>query len=199
MTTKKQLVFEVAQKSILNSNTLPSHFIVKGNMVSFLRELAMETGLAHHTGDNLVLAERKVELLKIEQAQITKRSRLKKKLNKQGLSDQEIIDEMNEAFPLDDGEKSSQIPVEPIFNQFKIKVTVMPPTKRRLDPPNLYPSVKALIDGLTDASWWKDDNFEHLLEVSFRYGGTSGIKGTWKLVIDFEEIEDYSDYIVSSS
>jgi crossover junction endodeoxyribonuclease RusA len=39
-------------------------------------------------------------------------------------------------------------------------VTIYAPTKRRLDPPNFYPTVKALVDGLTDAGIWTDDNSE---------------------------------------
>lgn len=84
------------------------------------------------------------------------------------------------------------------FNQFKIMVTVMPPTRSHLDPPNLYPTVKALIDGFTDAGFWNDDNFRHLAEVGFRYGGLSGEKRVYKLILDMEEIEpqNLDEYIM---
>ena len=39
-------------------------------------------------------------------------------------------------------------------------VTIYAPTKRRMDPPNFYPTVKALVDGMTDAGLWTDDNHE---------------------------------------
>lgn len=37
-------------------------------------------------------------------------------------------------------------------------VHVAPPTNRRMDPPNWYPTVKALVDGLTDMRLFDDDN-----------------------------------------
>lgn len=38
-----------------------------------------------------------------------------------------------------------------------LTVTVYKPTRRRLDTPNLYPTVKALVDGMTEAGIWTDD------------------------------------------
>lgn len=89
--------------------------------------------------------------------------------------------------------KNTKVPF--IYDKFKIVFTVCPPTKRRIDPPNLYPTLKALIDGLTDASWWPDDQYTNLLEVSFRYGGISGEKNTFKLILDIEELEETTEYI----
>ena len=45
--------------------------------------------------------------------------------------------------------------------------------KRRRDPHNLYPTVKALIDGMTDAGCWDDDTPEwvHTNEPTFRVVG----------------------------
>lgn len=57
------------------------------------------------------------------------------------------------------------------FNHFDITVKVYAPTKRRLDSHNLQPTVKALIDGLTDSELWEDDDFKHLRYVTFCYGG----------------------------
>lgn len=37
-------------------------------------------------------------------------------------------------------------------------VHIAPPTNRRMDPPNWYPTIKALIDGLTDMGMFADDN-----------------------------------------
>lgn len=83
------------------------------------------------------------------------------------------------------------------FNHFTVKVTVCPPTRRKIDPPNLYPTAKALIDGLTDAEWWEDDNFRHLLETSFVYGGLSGKKDVFTIVLDIEEV-DPTNYILEA-
>ena len=68
----------------------------------------------------------------------------------------------------------------------KVLVTVYAPTRRRLDPPNLYPTVKAIIDGLTDANLWPDDNHEVIKMMSFQYGGLSGESGKFKIVLDIE-------------
>lgn len=89
------------------------------------------------------------------------------------------------------------------FDKFLVTVTIKPPTRRKLDPPNYYPTVKPIIDGLTDAKWWKDDNFQHMLEVRFRYGGLAGLKkedgkndnDTFKVILDIEELTEYSKYI----
>lgn len=74
------------------------------------------------------------------------------------------------------------------FNHFDIMVYICPPTRRRLDPANLYPTVKHLIDGLTDAGWWEDDDWTRLRTLSFRYGGVSGIKDTFKIIMEIEEV-----------
>ncbi|QBX16900.1 hypothetical protein Javan291_0024 [Streptococcus phage Javan291] len=59
-----------------------------------------------------------------------------------------------------------------------------------MDPPNFYPTVKALVDGLTDAGIWSDDNHEVIRFMTFEYGGLSGVKGKYKIVIEVEEIEN---------
>lgn len=79
--------------------------------------------------------------------------------------------------------------ITPVYSSDKpctVAVTVYAPTRRRLDPPNLYPTVKALIDGLTDANLWPDDNHEVIKMMSFQYGGLSGESGKFKIVLDIE-------------
>lgn len=76
------------------------------------------------------------------------------------------------------------------FDKFKVVVTVMPPTRRRMDPANLWPTAKAIVDGLTDAEWWADDDFKHLLEISFRYGGLSGERDTFKVRVVVQELTE---------
>ena len=83
--------------------------------------------------------------------------------------------------------------IKPVYSPdkpCKVLVTVYAPTRRRLDPPNLYHTVKALIDGLTDANLWPDDNHEVIKEMSFRYGGGSGVPKKFKFVLEVEEAED---------
>lgn len=68
-------------------------------------------------------------------------------------------------------------------NPARVILTVYPPTNQKVDPPNLYPTFKALLDGLTDAGVWSDDNNDVILETAFRYGGASGKKGHYRLDI----------------
>lgn len=92
------------------------------------------------------------------------------------------------------------------FDQFEILITVKPPTRRKIDPPNYYPTAKPIIDGLTDAGWWDDDNFAHMLEVRFRYGGLAGVtdddgkkdNSSFRVIFDIYEVKDDTDYITQA-
>lgn len=75
------------------------------------------------------------------------------------------------------------------FDFFTIDVYVYPPSNRRIDPPNLYPTAKPLIDGLTDANLWEDDDYSHLYRTSFYYGGRSGCPDLFLLELKVKEIE----------
>lgn len=59
----------------------------------------------------------------------------------------------------------------PKFKRCHVKVVVYPPSRRRVDPPNFYPSVKPIIDGMTDANVWEDDDWKHLEAMTFVHGG----------------------------
>lgn len=69
-------------------------------------------------------------------------------------------------------------------------VTVYKPTNRRLDTPNLYPTVKALVDGMTEAKIWTDDNDDVIKSTKFQLGGLSGKKGYYRFVLTVEEVSD---------
>lgn len=58
----------------------------------------------------------------------------------------------------------------------KVIVWVFAPTNRIYDPPNWSPTTKALLDGLTDAKFWTDDNYHVIKSTDFRHGGKSGSK-----------------------
>lgn len=75
----------------------------------------------------------------------------------------------------------------------EVSVTVCPTTRSRMDPPNVYPSVKALVDGLTDACWWEDDHWRFLPLMSFSYGGRSPVKGRYRLVLDVRRVDEVPD------
>lgn len=68
----------------------------------------------------------------------------------------------------------------------KVIVWVFAPTNRIYDPPNWSPTSKALLDGLTDAKFWTDDNYHVIKSTDFRHGGKSGSK---KYRIELEIIE----------
>ena len=86
---------------------------------------------------------------------------------------------------------------EPQFHQFEAIVHVCPPTRRRIDPPNLYPTVKPIIDagstpnptrrGEVGCGLWEDDDWTRLHEMSFRYGGLSGIQKHYKIKLTLIE------------
>lgn len=75
-------------------------------------------------------------------------------------------------------------------NPCEVSVTVYKPTNRRLDTPNLYPTVKAIIDGMTEAGVWVDDDDDVIRAITFRPGGLSGIKGQYRLIFEIERIEN---------
>lgn len=186
--TEKQLVFYAPTKKTLNANRMPNHFMVKSNIASYLRELGRKAGIAGHTD---LKVQEKLDAIIAQEDMKNEKARSKKRMNKAKENEADIQERMEqiekeyvEKFP-----KPESINVKPLFNKFKITVTVFSLNKGRIDPPNFYPSIKHIIDGLTDASWWEDDNFSQLVEISFIYGGVTDVKGEYKFVLDIEEIE----------
>lgn len=195
----KKVSFNFETKKILNSNSMPNHIMVKSQRAAFIRKTAAEYGVENHSSPEL--AQQRYDAFKREAALRLAKSRLKKKMNKSGKSNEEILEAQNELEMEAASEvKSDDIDVPFLFNKFKLVVTVCAPTKRKLDPPNLYPTVKPIIDGLTDASWWEDDEFEQLLEVSFRYGGLSGNSKEYRIILDFFEVpeSDIDSYVTKA-
>lgn len=68
-----------------------------------------------------------------------------------------------------------------------VTLTVFTPTKRRSDPDNLQPTLKAIMDGFTEAGLWSDDNHEVVKFTKYQYGGLSGTKA-YRLEVDIEEV-----------
>lgn len=91
-------------------------------------------------------------------------------------------------FLRDKAKEETPLPIIPYSkrNPCKVVITVFAPTRRRMDSPNWYPTVKALIDGMTDAGVWDDDDNSVIKEISFKYGGLSGNKN-YKLKIDVKK------------
>lgn len=185
------LEFELPTDKILNSNNIAGmHHMKKSNIASYLRNFGAVKGLEVHP--DKIRANNKFNTIIYIADFIKKKSSLTKKLKKMKKSDTEIalnIVSLSEEYNINDY-SLSQHDVSYIFDKFKAILIVFPPTKRRLDPANLSPTLKPLIDGLTDASYWEDDDFNHLLDTSFRYGGVSGIKNTYILKLILREIDD---------
>lgn len=55
-----------------------------------------------------------------------------------------------------------------------IMITINPPTNAQMDAPNWYPTVKALLDGLTDANIFQDDNDKVIKSLTFLPGEKTG-------------------------
>lgn len=76
------------------------------------------------------------------------------------------------------------------FEKVYICARIYSPTRRRFDPPNLYPTVKHLIDGLTDCGYWVDDSHKELPLLAFSYGGLSGEKNIFRIDLEIIELID---------
>lgn len=174
-------------------------------MSSFLRETAYKTGLDFLPEKTKPKVEARKELL--DEANLLKlqKSRHTKNFKKENpnASPKEITESVTKEFEKDveslEKKFASLDRIEHMFDKFQIIVWVFTPTARTIDPPNLAPTTKNLIDGLTDCGFWEDDNWTHLRSVDFRYGGQSGIKDNFKIVLDIIEIPENNikeyDYI----
>lgn len=69
----------------------------------------------------------------------------------------------------------------PSFRQAHVTAWIGYSTRRRADPPNAYPTVKAAIDGITDAGTFPDDSSEYVVALEFRRDPTLAPKGTHTL------------------
>lgn len=67
-----------------------------------------------------------------------------------------------------------------------VRAIIFAPTNRRYDPPNWSPTTKALLDGLTDAKIWTDDNYNVIKRTIFEHGGKSDDKN-YKIELEIEE------------
>ncbi|MBZ2197261.1 hypothetical protein [Occultella gossypii] len=54
------------------------------------------------------------------------------------------------------------------FEQVHVCAFIQYPTAAKADPPNAWPTVKAMLDGLTDAGIWEDDDSKHVIATEFR-------------------------------
>ena len=71
-----------------------------------------------------------------------------------------------------------------------VQVLIFSPTARIYDPPNWSPTSKALLDGLTDAGFWTDDNYNIIKHTIFSHGGKSGTKN-YKIKLLIREVREW--------
>jgi Holliday junction resolvase RusA-like endonuclease len=71
----------------------------------------------------------------------------------------------------------------------KILVETFSPTNRKYDPPNIYPTIKALQDGMTDANLFEDDNFTIVKSMTFKHGGKSQAPNCYQIKITIKECQ----------
>ena len=67
-----------------------------------------------------------------------------------------------------------------------ILAVIHPPTNRRMDAPNWYPTIKPLIDGMTDAGVFTDDNNDILTSMTFIPGRKSKTKNYYIEIVFIE-------------
>ena len=79
-----------------------------------------------------------------------------------------------------------------VDNPCIVTIDVHPPTRRRMDAPNWYPTIKALIDGFVDAGLLSDDNNSIIQETRFKSTQLSGTKN-YVLNIEFKSLEEGGD------
>ena len=85
---------------------------------------------------------------------------------------------------------------KPVFNKTLfdkkhpcgVTITVLSPTNRRFDADNVQPTAKALMDGMTDAGLWTDDNNKVVKFTKYQYGGLSGTD-KFRLILNVEAMK----------
>lgn len=85
--------------------------------------------------------------------------------------------------------------IKPITTRIDLLCVVRLPRRvARCDAPNLYPTIKPIIDGFTDAGLWEDDDYKHIRDTIFRYNPTpTGVEGTWTITFHTTPAQDNTD------
>lgn len=169
------LTFLIPTKKVLNANSMPRNTFVKSKMARELRRMGHQAATRAHP-DSELSAER-VNAVQALREVSNRQMRLTKDAKKGKLNPQEAALLQTE---LERTKTGITLPdIDYLFTgPFAVEVTICPSTRSVIDPPNVYQTVKHLVDGCTDAGLWEDDNYQHLVLMSFRHGGrTSGKKG----------------------
>lgn len=78
----------------------------------------------------------------------------------------------------------------PAVDRCRVTAAIGYPTASRADPSNAAPTVKAVLDGITDAGGWADDDSRHVLAVTYTRGPETRRRGMYRVVIEIEEVAD---------
>lgn len=70
-----------------------------------------------------------------------------------------------------------------------VTAIIHPLTHGRFDPENAAPMVKAILDAITQADFWPDDNARYVVGPDYRLGEPSAEKGVYHITIRIEEEE----------
>lgn len=166
------LVVSFDKKEVLNSNSIPGNNFFLAKLKKDIRTQAATCGSLWHPQS--VYSEGAVELSRIIGERNAAKSKARKEMNKDGIPAEqqqlvfrEIEQDYTEIIADLKGFKDEN--VKYLYDKCAIKIGVSPPSKRRIDPPNMYPTVKPFIDGLTDAGWWEDDNYNYIISTEFHY------------------------------
>lgn len=76
----------------------------------------------------------------------------------------------------------------PVVERCRVTAAIGYPTASKADPSNAAPTVKACLDGLTDAGVWPDDDSRHVLAVTYVRGPETRRRGMYHVVIQIEEV-----------
>lgn len=168
------LIMPFKVKEILNSNSLPKNDFFLSKLKKNLRKYASYYGARWHSDP--FLSSINCEYVELLGQKKLAKARARKEMNKDKISKDDqllVLKSIDDSFAdsIDDFESILVDTVDDnfLYDKCVLSVGVSPPTKRLCDPPNYYPTVKPIVDGLTDSLWWKDDNFNHIKSTEFHY------------------------------
>lgn len=85
--------------------------------------------------------------------------------------------------------------LEPLQTPIHVTAYIWKPRNGRYDPGNLYPTAKAILDGLVDSGLIEDDDYTRVIGPDMRHGG----KGSAEIVLKIREIPGFSGKIEAAS
>lgn len=160
-------------KEILNSNSMPRNTFILSKRKKAIRTSLANWGSYWHTDSVDAMAA--VELSRLQAEKSRAKSSARKEMNK----DKVPTTEQDEVFALIEKDFAPHISDLELaedklkglylYDSCSLSVGVSPPSKRIIDPPNFHPTLKPFIDGLTEALWWEDDNFNYITSTEFHH------------------------------